>query len=161
MNMKAKFLFLLLIVVSFTLVLCQKNDITEKPPQLTYVETQLGGCNNPFSAQLKSILLKNDTVGISTQNDSISIFVGLNYICHAPFITEYEVKNDSIMLLIKDTCSNPYHSCYSRCMCYYTFNFKFIQSGKGNWHYKILLFDPRVPGSKVVQEGTINTFKVN
>ena len=155
--MKAKFLLFLMIAVSFTLVLCQKNDITVTTPKLTYVETELGGCNNPSTAQLKSILLNNDTVGISNQNDSISIFVGLNYICCAPFQSEYEVKNDSILISIKDTCSNPYHSCYCRCDCYYTFDFKFLQSGKGNWHYKIELFDPREAGSKVVQEGEINT----
>lgn len=155
--MKVKFLFFLIITISFTLVLCKKNDITETTPKLTYVETELGGCNNPFSAQLKSILLKNDTVVISSQNDSISVFVGLNYICCAPFQSKYEIKNDSILIFIKDICPYPTQNCYCRCMCYYTFDFKFIQSGKGNWHYKILLFDPREANSKVVQEGEINT----
>lgn len=157
MNMRTKIPFALMIAASFTLVLCQKNDTNEKPPKLTYVETKLGGCNNPFSAQLKSILLKNDTVGISNQNDSISIYVGLNYICCAPFQSKYEIKNDSILIFIKDICPYPTQNCYCRCDCYYTWDFKFIQSGKGNWHYKILLFDPSVPGSKVVQEGEINT----
>lgn len=154
--MKTRFQFFLLIVIAFTLVLCQKNEVNEKPPTLTYVETELGGCNSPFSAQLKSILLKNDTVGVSNQNDSISIFVGLNYICCAPFQSKYEIKNDSILIAIKDTCPNPYHSCYCRCDCYYTFDFKFIQSGQGNWHYKIELFSPIAAMSKVIQEGTIH-----
>lgn len=153
--MKTTLPVFLLIGIAFMLALCQKNDSADEPSKLTYIETELGGCNAPLSAQLKSILLKNDTVGISIQNDSISIFVGLNYICCAPFQSEYEIKNDSILISIKDTCPNPYHSCYCRCDCYYTWDFKFIQSGQGNWHYQIKLFSPREAGVKIIQKGII------
>jgi hypothetical protein len=154
--MKTKLSFFLIVLIAYTLVWCQKDEINKKPFKLTYLTTELGGCNNPSSVQNKSITLKNDTVGISTQNDSISIFVGLNYICCAPFKSEYEIKNDSLLIAIRDTCSYNSPYCYCNCICYYTFDFRFVQSGQENWHYKIELFSPIAAGNKVIQQGTIN-----
>lgn len=156
MKMKTRLSFFLLILIALFLALCQKENNIEKPPKLTYVETKPGGCNDHFSVQNKSILLKNDSVGISNQNDSIRIFIGINYICCAPFEAVQEIKNDSIFISIKDTCPYPTKNCYCRCMCYYTWDFRFVQSGQGSWHYKIILFDPSEQKSKVIQQGTID-----
>jgi hypothetical protein len=158
--MKTIFL-LLIIVVSFTLVFCQRNETDETNevnPNLSFIKTELGGCNKSSSLQNKSAVIQNDTVGISIENDSIGVFIGLNYICCAPFATECEIKNDSIFMSIKDTCAWTYSSCYCRCDCYYTFEFKFVQTGNKNYPYQIILIDPREPGSKLIKEGTIGNF---
>ena len=147
--------FILIIAVSFTLIMCQKNDESIDKKKLSFIKTELGGCNKSASLQNKSAVIKNDTVDISIENDSISVFVGLNYICCAPFATDCEIKNDSIFMTIKDTCSWGIKSCYCRCDCYYTFDFKFVKSGNSNYNYKILLFDPRKSGSKLIKEGAI------
>jgi len=123
---------------------------------LTLVKTEFGGCNTKSLVQNNEDIVHNDSVGISFNNDSINIYVGINYICGAPFISDYQIKSDSIILSIKDTCSKP-NSCYDRCSCYYTFNFKFVQSDKNNYNYKILLFDPREASSKLIKTGTIKT----
>lgn len=147
---------ILLVSTIFSLVQCQKKDSIDNSTKLLFLETELGGCNVKSSVQNIDDIIHNDTVGISIKNDSINVFVGLNYICCAPFISECQIKSDSIIMSIKDTCSKP-NSCYCRCSCYYTFNFKFIQSDKNNYNYKILLFDPREISSKLIKTGALKT----
>ena len=144
-------LYIIVIAALFLLVFCQKKaDMTK----LTFIKTELGGCNLTPSVQNNEDIVHNDSVDISIKNDSMNIFVGLNYFCCAPFITDCYIKSDSIIISIKDTCLNP-NSCYCRCSCYYTFNFKFLQSSINNYNYKILLFDPREIGSKLIKAGLI------
>ena len=164
--MKPK-IFIFIILASFSLVLCKKKDgkveiktnqdTTFKESyttQLTYIKTELGGCNLKSSLKTEKVV-QNDTVIISTKNDSISVFVQLKYNCCAPFITDCQIKSDSIIMSIKDTCSLS--TCHCRCLCFYTFNFKFLQSVKNNYNYKIVLFDPGEIRSTIIKTGTIMT----
>jgi hypothetical protein len=153
--MKTRF-FIIISAIAISLVFCQKNNGVDNSTKLTFLKTELGGCNIKTSVQNIDNIAKNDTVIISIINDSIDIFIGQNYICCAPFITDCQIKQDSILMSIKDTCSKP-NSCYCRCSCYYTFNFKFLQSDKNNYNYKILLSDPREVGSKLIKTGIIKT----
>jgi hypothetical protein len=57
-------------------------------------------------------------------------------------------------MYIIDTCEKPF-SCYNRCDCYYTFDFKFVRQGDKNYPYKIVLSNPRENEPLTVSEGII------
>jgi hypothetical protein len=122
--------------------------------EIKLVTTVLGGCNDK-ATQLREDQPDKDTVVISTIADTIHVFVGLNYICEAPFETECEIRNDSILMYIIDTCENP-PACYARCDCYYTFDFQFVGQGDKHYLYKISLSDPRENEPLTISEGIIS-----
>jgi hypothetical protein len=130
-----------------------KGVTPENEAEIKLVTTVLGGCND-WAALRNDDQSDKDTVVISTIADSIHVFVGHNYICSAPFKTECEIKNDSIFMYIIDTCEKPF-SCYDRCDCYYTFDFKFVRQGDKNYPYKIVLSDPRENEPLTISEGII------
>jgi hypothetical protein len=143
--------FTLLIGGLFFFVSCENkenNDIAN----IKYITTTLGGCNNEVG--LRSDVFDKDTVIISKDKETIQVFVSHNYICGAPFKTECEIKNDSIFMYIIDTCEDP-PSCYQRCDCFYTFDFKFTYQGENKYKYKIVLFDPRETESKTISTGLL------
>jgi hypothetical protein len=156
--MKIK-LFLLLIAISVILIYCQNDEPIEYTGKISYVKTEYGGCNTQTKATEKSKfeIIGNDSVNISTNNDSINVFVGLNYICCAPFFSDCQIRNDSIFMSIKDTCSDPYRECYCHCSCYYTFNFKFLNTGKSKYIYNIILFSPIEKEPRLIKKGIIRT----
>jgi hypothetical protein len=135
---------------------------SENAATISHVATVCGGCNANAVAADKSDVLggldaENDTVIISSMADSVSVFVGLNYDCSAPFETECKVENGNVIMSIKDACEAP-PSCYDRCSCYYTFDFKFKRLGKqeeANYKYKILLVNPREAAPKIISEGNL------
>jgi hypothetical protein len=130
-----------------------KGVTPEDEAEIKFVATVLGGCNDKAALRGDDQSDK-DTVVISTIGDNINVFVGHNYICGAPFKTECEIKNDSIFMYIIDTCEKPF-SCYDRCDCYYTFDFKFVRQGNKNYPYKIVLSDPRKNEPATISEGII------
>jgi len=156
--MKIK-LSLLLIAISVILIYCQNDEPIDYTGKISYVKTEYGGCNTQTKAteQFKSEIIDNDSVNISTKNDSINVFVGFNYTCCAPFMSNCQVKNDSIFMSIIDTCPYPDKNCYCHCSCYYTFNYKFINSGNSKYFYKIALVSPLENKSKLIKEGIIRT----
>jgi len=142
---------------------CDSNKAEPKEEiiagELQYVKTELGGCNSTKST-LKSdeseSETKDDELIITVMEESIHVFVGLNYICCAPFETKIETKDDVLHMYIIDICNLEVDECYCRCMCYYTFDFVFNYQGKVNQKYKVLLIDPRIEQEPVVfSEGTI------
>ncbi len=84
----------------------------------------------------------------------MNIFVGLNYICAAPFSTESRIQNDTISMYIIDTCPEPV-SCYAKCDCYYTFDFKFL-SDNANYFYRVKLYDAMKKDTITIKEEFIN-----
>ncbi|MDR1119505.1 MAG: T9SS type A sorting domain-containing protein [Dysgonamonadaceae bacterium] len=130
-----------------------KGVMPENEAEIKFFTTVLGGCND-WAALRNDDQSDKDTVVISTIADSIHVFVRHNYICSAPFKTECEIKDDSIFMYIIDTCEKPF-SCYDRCDCYYTFDFKFVRQGDKNYPYKIVLSDPRENEPLTISEGII------
>ena len=129
-----------------------------------YLKTELGGCNRKLESVLRSsdsetLETKDDEFTITVSEESVNVFVGLNYICCAPFETKCETIDDVIIMSIIDVCENPYADCYCRCMCYYTFDFVFTYQGKFNQKYKVLLIDPREEEPIIISEGIITENK--
>ena len=80
----------------------------------------------------------------------------VNYICCAPFTSEAIISNDSIFMNLTDTCLYPYQSCYCRCMCYYTWDFLFVDFKEKEYYFKIILNDPREENPIILDEGFID-----
>ncbi len=149
-------LMLILLSLFFYILGCSKdsNDSADKTV-ITYLKSELGGCYKKTVANIEQDGSKNDTIIISLSNDTLSIFAGFNYICCAPFITNCEIHNDSILINIIDTCSNPYTSCYCRCNCFYTFNFMYNVISNKKCFWQIKLHNPREKNDTIFKEGYI------
>jgi hypothetical protein len=121
---------------------------------ISYVATKLGGCNNP-EKNIQDSEITNDTVIISSDDERIDVFVGLNYLCGAPFKTECQIAERNIVMYVIDTCETL--DCYQRCYCYYTFDFTFQKQendspeGEG-YRYKIILQVPEKE-NQLISEG--------
>ena len=138
--------------------------ITESNPsggdhQIAYVKTKPGGCNNAAIRDLKSTIEENDTVIASILNDTLDLCVGINYVCCAPFTSETNIQNDSILITVHDTCSLPYQNCYCKCMCYYTWNFLFSNIQQKTYTYKVILINPGEENPIVFGEGKIEVIE--
>ena len=146
-----------IICLIFILAGCElvsNNDPADK--NITYLESLAGGCNGQDFADLKSAVNEYpDTVILAIENDTLDLFVGLNYICCAPFTSNASASNDSITITLTDTCSNIYQNCYCRCMCYYTWDFLFSGIDEKDYYLKIILIDPREESPVIINEGQI------
>jgi hypothetical protein len=140
-----KIVFLpLIFAFVFILVKCEyHNVVSDEKQQITFIKTNPGGCNNQGEDAAKRFLDENDTLIFNEEKDTLNVFVGLNYICCAPFTTETRVSNDSIFISIIDTCAIDIQSCYCKCMCYYTWDFLFSVTGEKKFWFEIILKDPR------------------
>lgn len=128
----------------------------EHEKDITFLRTDLGGCHDLDSYALKSAPEEQkDTVIFTVKNDTLDVFVGLNYICCAPFTSDAITSRDTIILTLTDTCNFPEESCYCRCMCYYTWNFLFTDFGGKEYHYKIILHNPQEEKPVVFSEGSV------
>ena len=151
-----------LIIGAFSIFLvlpvCEKeSDNHDVSGKISYIKTELGGCHGQYFDDLKSA--KNDekdTVIYKIKNDTLDIYVGLNYICCAPFTSEAFISNDTIHMVIRDTCPFPYQSCYCRCMCYYTWDFLFTGFENKEYYHIIMLHDPREEKPIMIKEGMID-----
>ena len=146
-------------VTALLAAICVACDET-KPDQerpFTYVKTVLGGCNDNVSKSATENNDKTDGLEVFTKEDSLHIFVGLNYICCAPFFTECRIEKDTIYMSIIDRATEQETVPYCRCSCYYTFDFVFLKKGHQNFTYKISLFDAQESASKVLYEERLNT----
>lgn len=157
---------LFIILISFTLPLIftmcdNETNHATSDKRITFLKTDIGGCNGQGANDLKSTYTEPATVIISKIGDTLNIFVGINYICCAPFISEAEIINDSLIMTITDTCPDPYQSCYCRCMCYYTWDFQFIDFEEKEYFYKVELNDPREDDIIIFREGKIDLSKNN
>jgi hypothetical protein len=170
--MKAKFFTIFMnksifyltgITLFFLAIACgdKDNDVQNNSAEIQFIETVLSGCNNPEVSQsiLKSsvqdIDTEKDTVIISETKDSIRVFVGHIYSCGAPFVTDCEVKEDSVIMSIADTCTDG--NCYARCICYYKFDFLFKKQSEHEYGYRILLINPRQDSPQVIAEGILQS----
>jgi len=156
--MKKILLFLIAVCLAF-FTSCEKDSDTKaNENEIDFVRQVLGGCHNQDFSDLKNATEdKADTVEFTIiSEDTLNVFVGINYICCAPFISEVEILHDTLIMEISDTCSFPYQSCYCRCMCYYTWDFQFIYFEPKEYYYKIKLDDPREQNTILFREGVID-----
>jgi len=136
--------------------------IEDSNENLQYVKTELGGCNISESA-LKSDGSEteegNDNkIVITVLEESVHVFIGLNYTCMPPFETKVETIDDVMCMYIIAFPCNDEDCEEADCMCYYTFDFIFKREETTilNQEYKILLIGPRKGQEPVViSEGTI------
>jgi hypothetical protein len=151
--MKIVIAFSLSLCLVFVLLNCEK-DVTDS--KIYLAETILGGCNLYEEADLKSTIQdERDTVIFSLASDTLSIFTGINFICCAPFVTNCEIENDSIKILISDSCEEPDY-CYCRCDCYYTFDFRLTEFGLSIYNYKIQVISQILEMDYIIDQGTID-----
>jgi hypothetical protein len=119
--------FLLIAFIS-----CDKNELGN----LEYLEAIQGGCFIEKGSSLKNDpFIKPDTVTYSVTNDSLNIFVGFNATCCSEYSSSSSIKGDSILIKIQTTQLGM-----CNCICYYTYNFKFI--GSANFYrYRVSVDD--------------------
>jgi hypothetical protein len=150
------FIFLLLAFLS--------PDISDKSIELTddsskkikLVETIYGGCNNRRDAEQTFEDEYIEPCVQSLKNDSLSVYVSIDYICCAPFKTNFKIKNDILYFYINDVCKDPYKDCYCRCHCVYTFDFRLINYEIKEYNYVIILNDPREEQAIKIESGVID-----
>jgi hypothetical protein len=119
--------FLLIAFIS-----CDKNELGN----LEYLEAIQGGCFLEKGSALKNDpFIKPDTVTYSVTNDSLNIFVGFNATCCSEFSSSSSVKADSILIKIQTTQLGM-----CNCICYYTYNFKFVGSAN-SYKYMVSVDD--------------------
>ena len=152
--MKKSLIILVAAMVLFSIARCTRDsDEPEGSKPLVFVNTNPGGCNGVEFGQMKSMLEEKDTIYFKFRSDSLDAFVGINYICCAPFDTETEISGDSIFMTVRDTCPAPYSACYCKCMCYYTWNFLFTDVEDKDYFYRVTLDSPLEEGPRVLWEG--------
>lgn len=153
--MKNTIYILSLLVFSAIIFQCEKEE--QESLQVDHVQTIPGGCNGLSSDEIVLPRYEEkDTLQLYIKNDTLNVFVGINYICCAPFETDFSQSGDSLFFEIKDTCSVAVDNCYCRCMCYYTFRFLFTGFEKKQYYLKITINDPRLDEPYIFREGTVN-----
>jgi len=148
------------LICGMILTSCDSDKAEPKenePAIFRYVKTELGGCNLSNVLKSDDSETKDNQVLVTVSDDSVHVFIGLNYTCKdTPFETKCEWVDDVMYMYIIDTGGE-----YFRCTCYYTFDFIFQRQGAVNQAYKILLID-RWKNQVVISEGTItkNTLSI-
>lgn len=146
-----------LIAISLILVLIKCEKSADNPiGNITLSGTIPGGCNDETLMLTKDAVSEEDTVTFTTINDTLDVYVGINYICCAPFQTGASISNDSIVIIITDICDLNAMTCYCRCMCYYTWHFLFSDYAEKEYYFKIILNDPREEDPIVLKEGILD-----
>lgn len=153
--MKNAIYLLVLAALCIIMIQCEKDK--NEDLKVSHINTILGGCNNQDFGDLKSTAEdQNDTLQFYIRNDTLNVFVGINYICCAPFVTEFSQSADSLFFTISDTCSLTSGNCYCRCMCYYTFDFLFDSFAKKTYFFRIIINDPRQQEPVIFSQGTVD-----
>jgi len=119
-----KYFFLILFITAF--ISCEKTG------DLKYSEAIPGGCALANGESTKGSQL-NGTNGVtySIVNGNLDLLVGFNATCCGEYSTSSDIKGDSIIIKILNTKLGD-----CNCICYYTYNFKFIGTGD-NFKYRV------------------------
>jgi hypothetical protein len=145
-----------IVVLSFVISCDRLTDTTDQSGSLKYITTELGGCNGQDDNRKNSINeLENDTIYYWLSEDTLNFLTGINYICCAPFATDYIIDQDTVTMKLLDTCPDPYESCYCKCMCYYSFWFQFNSYNGKKLLYKVLLYDPSEENPEILFTGEV------
>jgi hypothetical protein len=99
---------------------------------LKYSETIPGGCATDKGTSSKnSLVSQTDKASYTIVDGNLNLFVGFNATCCGQYSTEYDINGDTITVKILTTQIGQ-----CNCICYYTYNFKFIGSGN-NYKYEV------------------------
>jgi hypothetical protein len=131
----------------------QGSDSTgENGGELKYLQTVYGGCNATFNRSEipDTDDQQSDTVYYSVQDDILTITIGLNYICCAPFTLFQRQENQNLFITLYDSCGQTSEPCYCRCMCYYDFETSFSGYHQDTYNLKVFLHDPRQPADSLI-----------
>ncbi len=119
-----KYFFLILFIAAF--ISCEKTG------DLKYSEAIPGGCALANGESAKgSQLTGTNGVTYSIVNGNLDLLVGFNATCCGEYSTSSDIKGDSIIIKILNTKLGD-----CNCICYYTYNFKFIGTGD-NFKYRV------------------------
>jgi hypothetical protein len=104
----------------------------EETSNLKFSEVVWGGCAlNRLDSNKGSQLSEIDSVTYSVLNGNLDLTAGFNATCCGEYSTSTDIKGDSIIIKILNT-----HQGTCDCICYYSYNFKFIGSGD-NFKYRV------------------------
>ena len=119
-----KLLFLILLIATF--ISCEKTG------DIKFSEVTPGGCAITKGESAKgSQLIGTDGVTYSIVNGNLELLAGFNATCCGEYSTSSDIKGDSIIIKIQNTKIG-----ICDCICYYTYNFKFIGTGE-NFKYRV------------------------
>ena len=123
---------LISILLLSTIISCDEGKLGN----LEYAETIEGGCFSVKGSSLKNDpFIKPDTVTYSVTNDSLDMFIGFNATCCSEYSASSSIKGDSILIKIQTTQIG-----LCNCICYYTYNFKFVGSAD-SYRYRVNVDD--------------------
>lgn len=131
---------------------CSNREDNPKP---FLVAVGKGGCNNGVEKSAQALAAQPDTIAFAYGNDTLSAFVGINYICCARFTASFDFRNDSLLFCIHDDCT-PTDQCYCKCTCYYTFDFKLGNCEDRKYPFAVSLYNAQSKTTKVVACGYVN-----
>jgi hypothetical protein len=118
------YFFLILLIAAF--ISCEKTG------DLKFSEAIPGGCALTKGESAKgSQTIGTDGVTYSIVNGNLDLLVGFNATCCGEYSTSADIKGDSIIIKISTTKIGD-----CNCICYYTYNFKFIGTG-ANFKYRV------------------------
>lgn len=150
-------IFFLIATISIFLISCEDDSDKTNYKELTLIKTVPGGCNVQDVQPLKILPVSyHDTVIFTAKDDTLNIFAGINYICCAPFTSSTNIDSNTLVITLSDTCNVDDDLCYCRCMCYYTWDFKFLSINNKDYYFKVVLNDPRQSDIQIIMEGKVN-----
>ena len=104
----------------------------EKTGDLKFSESISGGCAIGKGESNKgSQVIGTNGVTYTILNGNLEILAGFNATCCGEYSSTSDIKGDSIIIQIVNTKPG-----ICNCICYYTYNFKFIGSGE-NFKYRV------------------------
>ncbi|MCX6320900.1 MAG: hypothetical protein NTX93_03735 [Bacteroidia bacterium] len=119
-----KLFFLILLIAAF--ICCERIG------DLKFSEAIPGGCALNKGASVKSSQLPGiNGVTYTILNGNLDLLAGFNATCCGEYSTSSDIKGDSIIIKILTTKIGD-----CNCICYYTYNFKFIGTGE-NFKYRV------------------------
>lgn len=158
--MKKLYLVIILFISILFMAACSSDNSSDinDPAEtgLVYKKTVPGGCNDMAPGEISSFDEEPDTLIFTEDNGKLNAFVGINYVCCAPFETSCSIRDNLITMTIEDVCDFGNEDCYCFCMCYYTFDFKFENFDDKVYYYKVILKDPRQSGEKILWQGKLD-----
>lgn len=157
MNAKILLITLGVVLLMSQLLFCNK-DAEVEDSDLYHLETLYRGCNGQTDplAGLQKSSADPDTVFYTISDDTLSITIGHNYICCAPFVVISEQEGTNLTLTLRDTCSAPYDSCYCYCYCYYEFQVDYLNYHGEELQLSVYIHDPTQTGDSLIHELVID-----
>jgi hypothetical protein len=142
------FLFVLLLMLSTC-----NEQFTDKGIQIRLLKTEFGGCQDSTELDRTTENYFPYYSAISTYLDTLVIRVGIDYSCCTSLISSVDMLNDTIFMTLEDMCRYSEESSYCRCMCWYTWNYYFVDYKDHQYFYRVILIDPREEQAQTVGLG--------